>query len=124
MSTSLLLDLENWGLVVDAAGNIATCEEPYADAQDAACHVRLFSGELRYDKTQGVPYWRDILGKWPPLAVLKADLTFQALLATNVTDARVFITSWGKDRVVGGIVATTNASSKTSIARWAAPRQG
>ena len=49
MATSLLLDLVNWDLCVDANGNIALCTEPYADVQDAACAIRLFAGELYYD---------------------------------------------------------------------------
>ena len=114
---SLILDDTNWDLCIDVSGNIAVCKPPYSDAQDAACQMLLFSGESRFDKSQGVPYWSDILGKWPPLAVMKADLAGAALLATYVTDAQAFITSW-KNRAVGGYVVTTNVSGKTSMAAW------
>lgn len=105
---SLLLDVINWDLCVDADGNIAVGSAPYSYAQDAACAMRLFAGELYYDTSQGVPYFADILGHWPAPSVLKAYMTQAALTATGVENAVMFFTSW-TDRVVQGPVYLTVA---------------
>lgn len=106
---SLLLDRDAWDLVLDAAGNIAVCTEPYAIAQDVANACRLFAGELWYDTTKGVPYFQEILGHWPPLAVVRAHLTKAALSVPGVVSARVVILKF-EDRAVTGQVQFTDAN--------------
>jgi len=106
MAATLLLDRSAWDLVVDAAGNIAVCDEPYALAQDAASALRLFKGELWYDTAKGVPYFQQILGKAPPLSLLKASFNAAALTVPGVTFARSFIAD-ARDRVVTGQVQLT-----------------
>ena len=64
---TLLLDVESWDVILDAASNIAIASEPYAVAQDVASAIKLFAGELWYDTTKGVPYFASILGKSPPV---------------------------------------------------------
>jgi hypothetical protein len=110
--SSLILDVVAWDLCVDANGNIAVASNPYAYAQDAACAMRLFAGELYYDMTQGVPYFADILGHWPAPSVLKAYMTQAALTATGVVSAVMYFTSW-TDRVVQGPVYVTSDSGVT-----------
>jgi hypothetical protein len=110
---SLLLDTQAWDLCLDANLNIATCQAPYCNAQDAACHVRLFQGELRYDTSQGMPYWQLILGHWPSVPVLKAYAAQQALLATGVETAQLIITSWSRaSRQLFGAVLITNGQGQ------------
>jgi len=93
MSKSLLLDLDVWDLVLDAEGNIAFCEEPYSIAQDVACACRTFKGELIYDVNDGVPYFSEILGQWPPLSLVRERLKEACLSVTGVVSAQVIITS-------------------------------
>jgi hypothetical protein len=69
---TLALDRTTWDLFLDARGDIAVASNPYSLAQDAASAIRLFSGELYYDTTQGVPYFGQILGQMPPLEFMKA----------------------------------------------------
>lgn len=102
MST-LLLDLTNNDLVVDAAGNIAVATEPYSLAQDAASAIKLFLGELWYDTTQGVPYFQTTLGKFPSIQLLKAQFEAAALTVPGVVAATCFISSI-VDRTVSGQV--------------------
>jgi hypothetical protein len=117
---SLLLSTDAWDLCVDSKGNIAVANEPYSNAQDAACHLRLFKGELRYDTSQGMPYEWQILGAWPAPSVLKAYMAAQALLATGVATAMPIITSW-VNRAIGGAVLVTNTSQATPGRPVAAP---
>ena len=89
---SLLLDRTAWDLVLDANGNIATCTEPYARAQDVACECRLFKGEQWYDTGRGIPYDTEILGQWPPLSLVRERLKMAAESVAGVVSAQVIIT--------------------------------
>ena len=110
---TLLLDQSTWDLVLDASGNIAVASDPYSIAQDCASAVRLFSGELWYDTTQGVPYFAQILGQQPPLSLIKAEFIQAALTVPEVISAQCFIISI-TNRQVSGQVQVTNASGQTS----------
>jgi len=100
---SLLLDRTAWDLVLDANGNIAVAREPYAIAQDVATACRLFAGELWYASNKGVPYFSEILGHWPPIAVVRARLVEAAMTVPGVVSAQVVITAF-KARLVTGQV--------------------
>lgn len=93
MSKSLLLDRDVWDLVLDAEGNIAVCTEPYSIAQDVACACRTFKGELVYDINDGVPYFSEILGQWPPLSLVRERLKAAALSVEEVVSAQIIITA-------------------------------
>jgi hypothetical protein len=112
---TLLLDTERWDLVTDAAGNIAVASPPYAMAQDAASAVRLFRGELWYDTSQGIPYFQQILGRQPPLGLLKSTFNAAATSVPNVDSAQTFISSITNRDVVGQIQLTTSAGTKIAI---------
>ncbi|HFT8008547.1 TPA: hypothetical protein ACU9T0_006591 [Burkholderia cenocepacia] len=105
---TLLLDQQTWDLCLDAYGNIAVASSPYATAQDVASAVRTFRGECWYDTSVGVPYWQDILGKRPPLPLIKKDIVTEARRVKGVQSAQCFITSM-KDRVVTGQVQVATA---------------
>ncbi|MFP3652304.1 MULTISPECIES: hypothetical protein [Burkholderia] len=105
---TLLLDQDTWDLCLDAYGNIAVASSPYATAQDVASAVRTFRGECWYDTSVGVPYWQDILGKRPPLPLIKKDIVTEARRVFGVQSAQSFITSM-KDRVATGQVQVATA---------------
>lgn len=52
---TLLLDRATWDLAVDAQGNIAVADVPYATAQDVSSAVREFRGECWYNTALGLP---------------------------------------------------------------------
>ena len=114
---TLLLDILTWDLVVDLNGNIAMATKPYALAQDAASAIKLFSGELWYDTTQGVVYFNEILGTLPPLALLKQKFNEAALTVPEVTAARTFISSF-RGRVLSGQVQITSKTGLTAVANF------
>lgn len=101
---TLLLDRDNWDLLLDAAGNIAIASEPYAFAQDVASAVRTFLGECWYDTTKGVPYFSTVLGKSPSLEVFRELIVKAALTVPGVVSA---------DCVISGISARTLTGSVT-----------
>lgn len=111
---SLLLDRGIWDICLDANGNIAVADSPYAIAQDVACAIRLFKGELWFDTTKGVPHFQQILGHHPSLSVLKAALQTAALTVPEVATATVFV-SGVKNREVQGQVQVTSTSGATVV---------
>ncbi|MDG4853802.1 MULTISPECIES: hypothetical protein [unclassified Mesorhizobium] len=111
---TLLLDADTWDLVADASGNIAVADEPYALAQDAASAIRLFAGELYYDTTQGIPYFDQILGKAPPVSLMKAYFNRAALTVPGVVSAQTFIQSWTDRAVTGQVQVTDEAGNITA----------
>lgn len=113
MSNTLLLDRTLWDLVLDVSGNIAIATDPYSVAQDGASQIKLVSGELWYDQTQGVNYFGRIFGKTPNVPYIKSTLVAQALSVPDATSSQCFITSIA-NRNVGGQVQTTDANGKTS----------
>lgn len=114
---TLLLDRSDWDLVIDANRNIAVADDPYSKAQDAASAIRLFEGECWYDTSRGVPYWTQVLAKFPPIALLKAKFVAAALTVPGVVSAQCFILSW-KNRKVTGQVQITDEAGQTQAARF------
>ncbi len=114
---TLLLDTDRWDVIQDAARNIAVASEPYALAQDAASAIRLFSAELWYDTSLGVPYFSDILGKSPPLQLMKEQFERAALRVPGVVSATCVITSI-EGRTVKGQIQILDTSGATQVATF------
>lgn len=87
-----LLDVDRWDICLDAAGNWAIAEPPYALAQDVASSVRTFLGEVWYDDTLGVDWFGQVLGHAPPLSLLQ-QLIVQAALSAVPQTADVYVKS-------------------------------
>ena len=102
---SLLLDHTFWDLCVDANGNLAVADDPYAMAQDVACACKTWLGECYFDTTLGVPYDKIIGGK-PTLGYVKAALIKAALSVPGVVSARVAITSRRTRNITGQLFFT------------------
>lgn len=117
MFDTLLLDTDQWDLVLDAAGNIAMAAPPYALAQDVATAVRTFLGEVYYDTTQGIPYFEEVLGQLPPAALLTQLISNQALTVPGVVAAECVITSFNAGAVTGQI-QFTDESGETTIVKF------
>lgn len=114
---TLLLDTAQWDLVLDIAGDWAVASDPYAIAQDAASTIKLFIGELYYDTTKGIPYFANILGKSPPISLMKAYFVRAAKTVPGVVSAKCFISSIS-DRTINGQVQVTTATGQTATAAF------
>lgn len=97
--TTLLLDPNEWDLMLDANGNIAIADAPYAVAQDVASECLLWQGEARYDKSLGVPY-ADFLGELPTPARIIQAYKKAAEGVPNVENVKVIIQF--ENRKLGG----------------------
>ena len=120
---TLLLDSTNWDLVIDAGGNIAVADVPYAYAQDAASAIRLFLGECWYDTTKGISYWQDILGKAPPLNYMRQKFETAALTVPGILSAKCFFLQIN-NRVVTGQVQISDQEGKFSVVTFARTQVG
>lgn len=114
---SLLLNPSTWDLTIDASGNIAAADDPYALAQNAACAIKLFQGEAWYNTIIGVPYFQQIFSRTPNIPLMKAKLIAAALSVPGVASATVFITSI-TDRGVRGQVQVTGSNGTTTAAAF------
>lgn len=110
-----MLDTVQWDLVVDASGNIAVADVPYAYAQDAASAIRLFLGECWYDTTRGVSYWQTILGKAPPLNYIRQKLEDAALTVPGVLSARCFFLKITNRELTGQVQISDEAGKFSAI---------
>ncbi len=117
---TLLLDLVGHDLVLDINGDIALASEPYAVAQDAASAIKTVEGEVYYDTTLGIPYFRDILGHRPPVSLMKADFVAAALTVPDTVSAICYLFS-EPARGVGGQVQIKLTSGQTVTASTGAP---
>lgn len=110
---TLLLDVALWDLVLDSSRNIAVASAPYSLAQDVASAIKTFLGEVWYNTTLGVPYFSQILGHTPPLALFQEYMIAAALTVPGVTSATCVIESF-KGRTVTGQVQFTDSSGATT----------
>lgn len=111
---TLYVDPAAWDFALDVNGNIAMATDQYALAQDAASACRTFLGEVYYDTTQGVPYWTEILGQFPSLALVKSQLVTAALTVPGVVSAQVFISGVVGRRLSGQIQVTDPSGTVTA----------
>lgn len=118
MAETILLDTLTWDLVLDVDGNIAHASDPYALAQDAASAIRTFLGEVYFDTSVGVPYLQEILGKNPPLALLKAQFERAALTVEGIVSATCYISELSDRRLTGQIQVTSQATGEVSAATF------
>ncbi len=103
---TLLLDPVAWDLTLDTSGNIAVASDPYSVAQDASSAIRTFQGECWYNSALGIPFLTTILGKRPPLSVIKAQLTGAAMTVPGAAKAVCYIASIAGRNVVGQVQMT------------------
>lgn len=105
---SLLLDLSQWDLLTDAAGNIAAATAPYSRAQDVANALRTFLGEVWYDTSIGIPYFQQILGHTPPVTMFQELMVQAALRVPGVASAECTIEAFEDRRVTGQVTFLTD----------------
>lgn len=114
MPSTLLLDVGLWDLTLDAAGNIAMAQAPYALAQDVASACRTVLGEVYYDTAQGVDYFGQIFGKTPPASVFQEMFVAAALTVPGVVSATCVIAAYSAEtRVATGQLQFVDSDGNT-----------
>jgi hypothetical protein len=103
---SLLLSRREWDLCLDAAGNIAVCQPPWAVAQNVATAIKTFRKDCWYDQQKGLPYLEQIFGKYPPQSRLRWLIWQCALTQTGVLAASVKRLNLTGRRLTGQVMVT------------------
>ena len=111
--STLALDQEAWDLVLDINNNWALANAPYSIAQDVASAVKTFVGECWYDISLGLPYWQNILGKYPPLSFVKQQIINAAMTVPNVVSV-VVVFDKIQDRLLSGQIQITDTDGTLS----------
>lgn len=114
---TLLLDLTNWDLLVDASGNIAVASDPYSVAQDVASAVRVFQGEEWYNTSFGVPYFQQILGKLPPANLIKTLIANVAATVPGCNNPVVYLSGLS-GRMLSGQIQFTDSNGTVQVASF------
>lgn len=113
---TFLLDQKTWDLTTDLSGNWALASNPYSQAQDAASAMRLFQGELWYNTARGIPYWQQVLGRYPPLSYVRSLLAQIALTVPGIVRVRVFISAFKNRKISGQVQIFTSARQTSTVA--------
>jgi hypothetical protein len=117
---TLLLDLTNWDLITDSAGNIAVASDPWSVAQDVASAVRVFQTDLWYHQSDGIPYFQQILGHLPPANLFKSLLAARAATVPGCNNPVVFLAAL-QGRTVAGQIQFTDSNGKPQVAAIGVP---
>jgi hypothetical protein len=111
---TLYLNPDKWDITLDGAGNIATAAGRYADAQNVANAVRLFTQDAYLRQRQGVPHFSLDLGVKPALSEVRAIYRETALAVENIADATVDIAGLDTEtRAMTGTIHSTNENGET-----------
>ena len=103
MAKTIALRNDTWDMFIDEYGNIALKEGNSQLAQDVASSVRVFMGEMEFDKNRGVLYNRPEQIR----QTLKDDIKKQALLINGVNEA-VVVFERIDDRTANVVIYATN----------------
>jgi hypothetical protein len=98
-------------------GNIAVLSDPDSQAQDAASQCMLYLGELWYDTSQGIPFFQQILGRFPSFTLLRAQYVSAALMVPGIDAAVCYFRSF-VDRLLQGQVQITNDEGQVEAANF------
>lgn len=95
-----------WDLSVDTSKNIAVASHALSLAQDVACAIQVFQGELFYDVSQGIPYKEMVLGQAYSPSILAALIQKTALTVPGVVSATATVSSFDNRRITGTVSVT------------------
>ena len=84
MTTSFALSPATWDLTLDSTGNLALLTGPNALAQDVACAISTFLGEMYYDTTQGIPWLSQVFGQQFSPSLVSSLIVAQVLQVPGV----------------------------------------
>nr|DAV52481.1 MAG TPA: Protein of unknown function (DUF2634) [Caudoviricetes sp.] len=106
---------KNWDIYVNENGDIATIDNTYAIAQNAANAVRLFTNDAYFDTQRGIPHYDIELGNKaiPNRSTLTNRIKNAILEIENVDDVEVVLEFNNKTRTYGGNIYITTTDSTT-----------
>lgn len=111
---TLFLMPYTWDLSLDTNGNIATATSTYQRAQDIASACRVFTKDMYYQKSAGIPYLESIMGKSAyPIGLYQSELHRAAMSVNGVVSARIKLNQL-TDRKLTGMIEFTDIENNTA----------
>ena len=115
MPKTLLLDTAEWDLVLDANGDIALADEPYAISQDVASAIRTFQTDCWYDQRKGMPYWQQILGHYPPMALVRSAIVNEAMREPKVAQVTIKRLELADRQITGDVLVIDTEGRENGV---------
>ncbi|VVE07649.1 hypothetical protein [Pandoraea terrigena] len=112
---TMLLDQEIWDVCLDANGNWAMASDPYSLAQDVACELKTFFAECYYDTSVGIRYKEDILGKLPPISLVRSQMETAALRVVGILTAQCVFDAFSNRQLSGYVLCSTTANQTFKV---------
>ena len=81
----------------------------------------MFLGEQFYDTTAGVPYFQSILGKTPPLSLVKTQIAAAALTVPGCNNPVVYLSAI-QGRSLSGQIVFTDSNGTAQVAGFGTQR--
>ena len=92
-----------WDLALDGNGNMLMLAGAVALAQDVACAISTFYGEVYYDTTVGVPYLSQIFSQPYAPSIAAQLIKSSAMAVPNVFSVQVLINNFVNRKVNGTV---------------------
>ena len=115
MANTLFLLPKTWDLCLDASGNIAVATDTYQKAQDIASKCRLFTGDLYFSQSEGIPYLEKVLGKSVYSLALYRDKLYEAAMSIEGVESATVNLNPLNDRLLSGSIGFTDDSGNTGL---------
>lgn len=113
MASTLYLDPRTWDLDLDTSGNIAVATSTYQRAQDIASSCRVFTQDMYYRQSEGIPYSEQILGRSRyPIGLYRSELYRRAMSVDGVVSVNINLNQL-KDRELTGMIEFTDIENNT-----------
>lgn len=114
MYDTIFLNPDTWDLEIDASGNVAMANAPYAVAQDAASACRLWKNEAPYNTERGIPYEQSILGMLPTPQLLSNWYATECETVPNISNCTPVLQFTRSSRSLSGQLQLTLTDGTTA----------
>lgn len=114
---TLYLDPDKWDITLNKNGDIVTASHLYADAQNVANAIRLFTKDAFLSQNKGVPHFDLDLGRMPAFSAVRSVYRKNARAVENIRDAVIQNLRVDNDTraLTGVIIATTENGENVSV---------
>ena len=114
MARTLFLLPDTWDLTLDTNGNIATATSTYQRAQDIASKCRVFTKDLYYQQSSGIPYSESILGRNTyPIGLYQSELYKNGMSVDGVVSVNIKLNQLS-DRKLTGMIEFTDIEGNSA----------
>lgn len=114
---TLYLDPDKWDIELNSNGDLKLAKSPYADAQNVANAIRLFTRDAFLAQKKGVPHFDLDLAHMPAFSAVRAVYRKNARAVENIRDVVINNLRVDNDtRTLNGvIIATTEDGENVSV---------